>query len=184
LTIEVGAKSKFGTDMPVIRKAELRDVPALLALIKRYSEKRLLLPRSFTDLCENIGEFMVAEEDGRVLACGALKLYDHDIAEIRSLCVEAGRKSSGLGRALTERLLRDAERRGLKTAFALTVAPEFFLKCGFREASREKFPMKIWRDCLLCPKLFCCDEKTMTFDLSARSNRSHHIRLETERVSV
>jgi amino-acid N-acetyltransferase len=155
--------------MPTIRKAELRDVPALLKLINGYAEKRLLLPRTFPDVCENIGDFLVAEEDGHVVASGALKLYNSDIAEIRSLCVEPDHKSSGLGRALTERLLSQARLRKLKTVFALTVAPEFFQKCGFREAPREKFPMKIWRDCLLCPKLFCCDEKTMAFELALRA---------------
>ena len=157
--------------MPIIRPAELRDVPELLRMINGYAAERLLLPRSPADLRENIGDFMLAEECGKVLACGALKLYDNEIAEIRSLCVEPGRKSSGLGRALTERLLSRAEHRRLKTVFALTVAPEFFAKCGFQEAPRENFPLKIWRDCLLCPKFFHCDEKTMAIDLGARPGR-------------
>ncbi len=170
--------------MAMIRKAELRDVPTLLKLINGYAEKRLLLPRTFTDLCERIGEFTVAEEGGHVVACGALKVYDAKIAEIRSLCVEGGRKSSGLGRTITERLLEEAQRRRLKTVFALTVAPEFFLKCGFREGPRENFPMKIWRDCLLCPKLLNCDEKTMTIDVAALPARVHANKSETARVSA
>src|SRR5579859_7644665 len=170
--------------MPMIRKAELRDVPALLKMINAYADARLLLPRTLSDLRENIAEFTVAEEDGKVLGCGALKLYDEDIAEIRSLCVQPGRKSSGLGRALTGQLLDEAEHRGLKTVFALTVAPEFFLKCGFAEAPREKFPMKIWRDCLLCPKLFHCDEKTVAFDLAAKPARRKAVYCEPEKVSA
>lgn len=170
--------------MPIIRKGELRDVPALLKLINGYAEKRLLLPRSFTDVCENIGDFIVAEEDGHVVASGALKLYNSDIAEIRSLCVEGGRKSSGMGRTITERLLREAQRRGLKTVFALTVAPEFFKKCGFHEGPRENFPMKIWHDCLLCPKLLNCDEKTMTFDLAAERESVHKVHREAAVVSA
>ena len=122
-----------------------------------------------------MGDFFVAAERGQVLACGALKLYDKEMAELRSLCVEPGLKSSGLGRALVERLLSEAERRGLKSVFALTVAPDFFFKCGFREAPRENFPLKVWRDCVHCPKLFHCDEKTVAFDLTARQT-SHVIR--------
>lgn len=170
--------------MAMIRKGELQDVPALLKMINVYADARLLLPRTLADLRENITEFTVAEEDGQVLGCGALKLYDDDIAEIRSLCVQPGRKSSGLGRALTGQLLDEAEHRGLKTVFALTVAPEFFLKCGFREAPREKFPMKIWRDCLLCPKLFHCDETTVAFDLVTQSARRRAIQSEPEKVSA
>lgn len=154
--------------MPAIRKAGPPDVQAILALINGYAAERILLPRSRAELCENIGEFIVAEDDGKVLACGALKVYDEDIAEIRSLCVEPDRKISGLGRAITERLLIEAEQRRLKTVFALTVAPEFFRKCGFHEASRQKFPLKIWRDCLHCPKFFHCDEKTMAIELASK----------------
>ena len=170
--------------MPIIRKAELRDVPALLKLINGYAEKRLLLPRSFTDVCEHIRDFIVAEEDGHVVASGALKLYNSDIAEIRSLCVEGGRKSAGVGRAITERLLRAAQRRGLKTVFALTVAPEFFKKCGFREGPRENFPMKIWHDCLSCPKLLNCDEKTMTYDIAAKRESIHKVQRASIGVSA
>jgi len=170
--------------MPMIRKAELRDVPALQSMINKYVELRLLLPRTFADLCESIGEFTVAEEDGKVLACGALKLYDKDIAEIRSLCVAPGRKSAGLGRAVTERLLSQARRRKLKTVFALTVAPDFFQKCGFSEAPRENFPMKIWRDCLSCPKLYCCDEKTMAFNLVPKPIPLYKVRSEPATVSA
>jgi amino-acid N-acetyltransferase len=153
-------------EMPALRNAVVQDVPAILALINGYAAKRILLPRSHAELSENIGEFIVAEEYDTIIACGALKVYDNDIGEIRSLCVEPHRKISGLGRAITLRLLRKAEGRKLKTVFALTVAPEFFWKCGFHEAPRENFPLKIWRDCLLCPKFSCCDEKTMAIDVT------------------
>ena len=154
-----------------IRKATSRDVPTLTRLINFYAAQRLLLPRSEADVREHAGDFFVASKGKRVVACGALKQYDSDIAEIRSLCVEPELKISGLGRAITERLLSEADRRGLKTIFALTVAPEFFLKCGFQEAPRENFPLKIWRDCLLCPKFSCCDERTVAFDLTAAQFR-------------
>jgi hypothetical protein len=49
--------------------------------------------------------------------------------------------------------------------------PAFFRKCGFREAAREKFPMKVRLDCANCPKYSCCDEKTVALELSARRSR-------------
>jgi len=175
-------QAHYEKKMAIIRKARLRDVPALFRLIDFYAAQRLLLPRSLADLCESVEDFFVGAERGRVVACGALKLYDHDVAEIRSLCVEPGLKKSGLGRALTGRLLSEAERRGLKTVFALTVAPEFFFKCRFQEAPRENFPLKIWRDCLLCPKFSQCDEKTVAFDLTAE--RASNSTLPAEAAAV
>jgi len=148
-----------------IRQAELRDVPPLFEMINHYAAEGVMLRRTLTDLYECVREFLVAEEDGKLAGCGALKFYAADLAEIRSLCVAPGLNGHGVGRALTEQLLGEAEQFELKTVFALTTSPEFFAKCGFREMARERFPMKIWRDCLRCDKYFHCNEKTMVIDL-------------------
>ncbi len=165
-----------------IRKAELRDVPTLFRIVNRYAADRVMLPRTLAELYESAWEFTVAEEDGRVVGCGALKIYSQELAEIRSLCVEPGETSRGLGSALTEQLLREANRCGLKTLFALTVAPGFFRKCGFRQVPRENFPLKIWRDCLRCEKFACCDEKTVVMHLTAQRKSQAPSRAETAEV--
>jgi amino-acid N-acetyltransferase len=151
-----------------IRKAEMRDVPALFELINHYAAQRIVLPRALVELYENVWEFTVAERDGVIIGCGALKFYSAELAELRSLCIAPGVTNRGLGRMLSEHLLDEAERHGLRTIFALTLAPEFFAKLGFREVPRERFPTKVWRDCLACPKYFHCDEKALALDLDAR----------------
>jgi len=130
--------------------------------------EQVLLPRPITNLYEDIWEFTVAEEDGELLGCGALKFYNQELAEIRSLCVDAALKSKGVGRMLTEALMDEAERCGLKTVFALTVVPAFFEKLGFQRATREKFPIKVFQDCLGCPKYSCCDEIAVSYPLARR----------------
>jgi amino-acid N-acetyltransferase len=152
-----------------IRKAKLRDVPALFKLISRYAVERVLLPRPLTNLYEDIWEFTVAEEDGELLGCGALKFYNQELAEIRSLCVDAALKSKGVGSILMEALIDEAERYGLKTVFALTVVPSFFEKMGFQKVPRERFPAKVYEDCLGCPKYCCCDEVAVTYELAPRT---------------
>ena len=151
-----------------IRKAELRDVPALYKLISRYVAEQVLLPRPLSNLYEDIWEFTVAEEDGELLGCGALKFYSRDLAEIRSLCVDAALKSKGVGTLLTETIMDEAERCGLKKVFALTVVPAFFEKLGFQRATRECFPVKVFQDCLGCPKYSCCDEIAVSYELASR----------------
>jgi len=160
-----------------IRKAELQDVPALFKLINRYVLERVLLPRPLTNLYEDVWEFTVAEENGKLLGCGALKFYNQELAEMRSLCVDEQLKSKGVGRKLTEALLDEAERYGLKTVFALTVVPAFFEKLGFQKAPRERFPVKVYEDCLGCPKYSCCDEVAVSYELAWR-------RMEEVEVSV
>jgi amino-acid N-acetyltransferase len=151
-----------------IRKAELRDVPALFKLINRYVIEKVLLPRPLTNLYEDIWEFTVAEEDGELLGCGALRFYSQELAEIRSLCVDAALKSKGVGRMLTEALMDEAGRYGVKTVFALTVVPAFFERLGFQRAPRERFPGKVYEDCLGCPKYTCCDEIAVSYELAWR----------------
>ena len=161
-----------------IRKAELRDVPALFKLINHYVAEQLLLPRPLTNLYEDVWEFTVAEEDGELLGCGALKFYNQELAEIRSLAVDAALKSKGVGRMLTEALMDEAERCGLKRVFALTVVPTFFEKLGFQKAPREKFPVKVFQDCLGCPKYSCCDEIAVSYELAWRHTEEAEVAAE------
>ncbi len=157
--------------MPTFRKAKLLDVPRLFELINRYARENVMLPRTLSDLYENVREFSVAEEGGQVLGCGALKFYNEELAEIRSLCVEPGSETHGMGSALLKLLLDEADRYALKKVFALTLAPGFFQKCGFSETLREKIPLKIWRDCLHCEKFSRCKEKAVFLDLVAKRAR-------------
>ena len=170
--------------MLTIRKAELRDVPALFQMINHYAAQRIVLPRALVELYENVWEFTVAEQQGVVVGCGALKFYNAELAELRSLCVAPAGTHRGLGRTLSEHVLDEAEGHGLKTVFALTLAPAFFTKLGFREVPRERFPTKVWRDCLACPKYFQCDEKAMALDLDARRASKDEAALEPAEVAA
>ncbi len=161
-TLEAGENLK----LPVLRKARLSDVPALFKLIHQYAEEEVMLPRALPELYENIWEFTVAEKGGRLAACGALRLYNEEVAEIRSLCVDPQLKTSGLGRAVTNQLMHEARDLGLKRVFALTVVPAFFSRMGFYPVERGALPQKVWRDCLQCEKYFRCDEVAVVFDLA------------------
>jgi amino-acid N-acetyltransferase len=160
------SRSNESARSPVLRKARPGDVPALFKLIHQYAAEEVLLPRALPELYENVREFTVAEIDGEVAACGALRLYSGELAEIRSLCVEPQQKTSGLGRAITNQLMHEAAGLDLKKVFALTVVPDFFSKMGFYPVERGALPQKVWRDCLQCEKYFRCDEVAMVFDLA------------------
>ncbi|MEJ2009692.1 MAG: N-acetyltransferase [Acidobacteriota bacterium] len=160
--------------LPILRKARLSDVQALFRLIHRYAAEEVMLPRALPEIYENIWEFTVAENDGQVIACGALRLYNEEIAELRSLCVDPDRKTGGLGRAVAKQVLHEAKELGLKSVFALTVVPGFFSKMGFYPVERGALPQKVWRDCLQCEKYFRCDEKAMVFDLARLPEKTAH----------
>ena len=172
------AESKESTNLPILRKARLSDAPALFNLIHQYAVEEVMLPRALPELYENIWEFTVAEKDGQLAACGALRLYNEEVAEIRSLCVDPQMKTSGLGRAVTKQLMYEAEGLGLKRVFALTVVPDFFSKMGFYPVERGALPQKVWRDCLQCEKYFRCDEVAVVFDLANLDSISPHAHTE------
>lgn len=143
------------------RNAILPDVESIHSIIRRYSESGTLLPRTLGELSENVRDFVVAEDDGKIVGCGALHLYGMHLAEIRSIAVTPAAKGIGAGRKLVEALLDEAERHRVTCVCLFTRIPEFFGHMGFQVATREELPDKIYKDCVHCPNLNACDETAM-----------------------
>jgi amino-acid N-acetyltransferase len=143
------------------RNAILLDVESIYSIIRRYSESGTLLPRTLGELSENVRDFVVAEDDGQIVGCGALHLYGMHLAEIRSIAVMPSAKGCGAGRKLVEALLDEAERHRVTCVCLFTRIPEFFAHMGFVVATREELPDKIYKDCVHCPNLYACDEVAM-----------------------
>ena len=141
------------------RKAVMRDIPGILALINGYAAQGIMLPRTEFEMSEAIRDFTVAERAGEFLGCGALHFYSPTVAEIRSLAVR--QKTHGAGRRLVEALLAEAQIYELDAVFAFTYVVEFFKKTGFHVVERGVLPLKAWKDCLRCPKFHACDETAM-----------------------
>ena len=148
-----------------LRKAKPSDVPAIKELVNHYAAEGFLLPRSLSDIYENIRNYWVAEEKGRLFACVSLQVCWEDMAEIRSLAVAKSAQRQGWGRALVERGLAEAGELGLKRVFTLTFLPEFFEKLGFVGIEKEKLPQKIWKDCLACQHFPDCKEEAMVREI-------------------
>jgi amino-acid N-acetyltransferase len=143
------------------RKAILPDVQRIHAIIRPYAEVGTLLPRTIAELNENVRDFVVAEEDGQIIGCGALHLYGMHLAEIRTIAVVPTAKGCGAGRKLVEALLDEAENHRVTCVCLFTRIPEFFSHMGFAAATREELPDKIYKDCVHCPNLYACDEIAM-----------------------
>ena len=143
------------------RQAVLPDVEQVHAIIQPYAVEGTLLPRSVAEISENVRDFIVAEEDDRILGCGALHLYGMHLAEIRSIAVLPERKGSGVGRALVEALIAESRRHSVTCLCLFTRTPGFFGHLGFEISRRQDLPDKIYKDCIHCPKFTCCDEIAM-----------------------
>jgi len=115
---------------------------------------------------------------GRLMGCGALHFYTPSMAEIRSLAVAEDAKTHGIGRRLIEALVREASEYSLDAVFAFTYVAGFFAKMGFEEVERGELPLKVWKDCVRCPKFQCCDEIAVMRFLRPenRGNLQQHLR--------
>src|SRR5690606_27699088 len=126
----------------------------------------LMLPKTYDQLARLFREFVVAvDADGRIVGCGALRVYGEELAEIASLAVDEAMHGAGIGRRLVQRLIEEGHALSLRTVFALTLQEEFFHRLNFRTVPRENFPGKVWADCRSCPKLHACDEIAVAIDV-------------------
>jgi len=150
-----------------LRKAREADIPELLALINGYAGRNLLLPRTAASLRSNIEDFTLAVAGNEILGCGALSALGPGLGEVRSLAVREDQAGRGLGRAIVERLLREAAERRFGEVLALTRRVSFFAALGFVVTRRERFLDKLMVDCRACPLNLCCDETALVLPLAA-----------------
>jgi len=142
----------------VVRKAAMHDIAPILELINGYAAKGIMLARTEMEVSEDIRDFSVVLDGGRMVGCGALHFYTPTIGEIRSLAVAEQSKTHGVGRRMIEALVAEANQYSLDAVFAFTYVAGFFQKMGFHEVERGELPLKVWKDCLRCSKFQCCDE--------------------------
>ena len=146
----------------MVRNAKISDAKPIHKLLLKYAGEGLVLPRSLSDLYENIRNFYVyAEPDGTVVGAVCLHISWEDLAEVRSLVVAEQASGRGVGRKLVEQCLDEAREIGMHKVFALTYKIAFFEKIGFREIEKSDLPHKIWGDCIKCAKFPECDETAM-----------------------
>jgi len=151
----------------MIRKARMRDVKAIQKLVAEYAKKGDMLPRSLSEIYENLRDYFVFTEDGGdIVGSAAIHIMWEDLAEVRSVAVREDRMGRGVGTRLVEACISEAIILGIPRVFALTYRPEFFEKLGFARVDKSELPQKIWTDCLKCSKFPDCDEIALLTDLS------------------
>jgi amino-acid N-acetyltransferase len=156
--------STIASDM--IRTATIHDVPVMQAIINSHAELGRMLFKSYAELYENLRDFAVYELDGEVVGCTALAIIWADLAEVRSLAVDVNHQGRGIGRRLVEWCIDEARRLQIRRIMSLTYEQAFFEKLGFVTVTKESLPLKVWSDCVRCPKRDGCDEIAMVRELS------------------
>ncbi|MHB1456149.1 MAG: N-acetyltransferase [Armatimonadota bacterium] len=149
----------------LIRNANVKDVPEMQNLINQYADKGELLPRSLNQLYENLREFILMEDEGRIIGTCALHICWGDLAEIKALVVDESHQGKGYGRTLVQTCMDEARELGIEKVFALTYKPEFFKKIGYRDIDKSELPQKVWTECIHCVKFPNCGESAVILKL-------------------
>lgn len=153
------------------RKARVGDAAGIKALVDNWSDKGLMLPKSLSEIYDNLRDFWVFETGGSISGCAGLHISWVDLAEVKSLAVSPETMRQGAGSRLLSACLSEAEALGIKRVFALTYVKEFFSKHGFREIDKSSLPHKIWSECIKCSKFPDCDETAMLYEFDTPPGR-------------
>jgi len=150
----------------MIRKATVKDVKEIQDLIGIYARKGEMLPRSLSELYDNLRDFFVCVDKNKDYIVGvcAMHICWENLAEVRSLIVKEELRGKGVGRKLVEVSISESRTLGICDIFVLTYQIEFFKKLGFIVVDKSILPQKIWADCLKCMKFPDCDETAMMFN--------------------
>lgn len=133
----------------IVRQARTKDVPVIRGLIDQNVGTGRLLEKHTVNLYEDILEFTVAESgDGVVVGCGALHVMWDDLAELRTVAVDAAKRGSGIGHLIVSDLLDRARRVGVSRVFVLTFAVSFFASHGFTEISGTPVAPEVYAELL------------------------------------
>lgn len=157
------------------RPAQLDDIDAIYEWIYLQADSAKLLPLTKKELKEKIDNFLVLEcldkELGsrQAIGCGALDVYNKDLAELRTIVIDKAHQKKGGGKILIHAIESKAEQLAIKRLIALTYVPIFFHKLGYSTVDRATLPEKIWRVCFRCPKFFLCDEVAVVKDIARNS---------------
>jgi amino-acid N-acetyltransferase len=146
-----------------IEKAKIEDAIPIQKMINSFADMGEMLGRPLSEIYENLRDFYVARQDGKVIACAALHISWSDMAEVKSLAVSEEHQRKGIGKALVTACLDEAKNFGIHNIFVLTYVKSFFDKCEFNEEDKTILPHKIWGECYRCPKFPNCDEAAMVY---------------------
>ena len=117
-----------------IRPALPSDVLAIRDLVTPYADERILLAKELVGYYEAVQEFLVAQTaEGKVIGCGALHVMWHDLAEVRTIAVDAEWRAKGVGHLMLEGLLSRARDLHVARVFCLTFEVDYFTDHGFSE---------------------------------------------------
>ena len=148
-----------------LRSATAAEAPRLHALIMAHLVEGHLLPRTLDELSMRATRFVVAVRGRTIVGCAELAPLSAEVAEVRSLAVDASARRHGVGTMLVEELRRRARHEGFHKLCAFTHAPGYFMPMGFSIVPHLWVSEKIFTDCVKCPQFRRCGQYALVLPL-------------------
>jgi amino-acid N-acetyltransferase len=137
----------------------------LHALITANLEEGHLLPRTLDELRVHAERFTIVMRGKKLIGCAELAPLSAQVAEVRSLAVDARERDKGSGSMLVDDLRRRAHEDGYEKLSAFTHAPGYFSQMGFSIVPHLWVPEKVFTDCVKCPMFRRCGQYAMVAPL-------------------
>src|SRR5207249_2169386 len=100
--------------------------------------------------------FVLASRGKKIIGCGELAPLSPQVAEVRSLAVDAGERGHHVGTMIVDELRHRARREGFEKLCAFTHAPAYFITMGFSIVPHSWLLEKVVTDCLKCQHFRHC----------------------------
>ena len=150
-----------------LRTATVADATRIHALITANLVEGHLLPRTHDELTVHAPRFVAAVKGRAIVGCAELAPLSPQVAEVRSLAVDASARRHGVGAMLVEELRLRARREGFDKLCAFTHAPGYFMPMGFSIVPHLWLPEKIFTDCVKCPEFRRCGQYALVRPLES-----------------
>lgn len=157
-----------------LRSAGMSDARRLHALIAANQAEGHLLPRTLAEVTQHASRFVVAVRNRKIVGCAELAALSPQVAEVRSLAVDASARSLGAGAMIVDELRTRARRAGFDKLCAFTHAPGYFMPMGFSIIPHLWVTEKVYTDCVKCPLFRRCGQYAMVLPLEITSDASDH----------
>jgi amino-acid N-acetyltransferase len=145
--------------MPTMNDDELQITPATLADLADIRALLVGASLPLDGLAEHWRMFLVARTGGKAIGCAGAEAYPF-AALIRSIAVDPGYRSRGVGRKLVRHILDRLSARGLREFYLLTTNAEpYFQRRGFKRIEWDEVNPQILGSTQFqgaCPRTATC----------------------------
>lgn len=132
-----------GDPYETLRPATVDDVGGILELIEPLERDGVLVRRSREELETRIGDYLVVERDGMIIATAALSPHHSaGMAELECFVIHPEYRGGNRGDGLLRHIEREARAHGLERLFVLTTrTAHWFRERGFEPARLDDLPV-------------------------------------------